>query len=95
MNIITCLIPLAVLAGCAAPSPQTKHHAAGNNEAHTAAIAACKSALALRSGQNTVFVLPVSSIPTVGGYEVFLSLKGASWLCTTDSHGNVNRLEKR
>jgi len=64
-------------------------------EAASSAVAACKSALALKSGANAVFVLPVSHVPAAGGYEVFLSLKGAQWLCTTDSRGNVNRLEQR
>lgn len=95
MNAIVRLIPLAILAGCAVPAPHGDHKADGNSEEHASAVAACKSALALRSGQNTVFVLPVSSAQTPGGYEVFLSLKGASWLCMTDSRGNVNRLDKR
>lgn len=64
-------------------------------EAASAAVAACKSALALKSGANAVFVLPVSHVPAAGGYEVFLSLRGAQWLCTTDPRGNVNRLEQR
>ncbi len=64
-------------------------------EAASAAVAACKSALALKSGANAVFVLPMSHVPAAGGYEVFLSLKGAQWLCTTDSRGNVNRLDPR
>lgn len=64
-------------------------------EAPSAAVAACKSALALKSGLNAVFVLPLSHVPAAGGYEVFLSLKGVQWLCTTDSRGNVNRLEQR
>lgn len=68
---------------------------AAAKEAATAAVAACKSALALRSGQNAVFVLPLSHVPAAGGYEVFLSLNGAQWLCTTDPRGNVNRLEQR
>ena len=95
MNAIVRLIPLVILAGCAAPAAHEDLKGGGKSEAHTSAVAACKSALALRSGQNTVFVLPVSSAQSAGGYEVFLSLQGASWLCTTDSHGNVNRLEKR
>jgi hypothetical protein len=68
---------------------------AGKTEAASAAVAACKSALALKSGQNAVFVLPLSHVPAAGGYEVLLSLKSVQWLCTTDSHGNVNRLEQR
>lgn len=78
--------------GQAAPPPAAS---AANNNAATDAVAACKSALALKSGVNTVFVLPISHVPALGGYEVFLSLKGAQWLCTTDSRGNVNRLEQR
>ncbi len=68
---------------------------AAAKEAAAAAVAACKSALALRSGQNAVFVLPLSHVPAAGGYEVFLSLTGVQWLCTTDPRGNVNRLEQR
>ena len=66
-----------------------------NKESADSAVAACKSALALKSGMNSVFVLPMSHVPAAGGYEVFLSLKGAQWLCTTDSRGNVNRMELR
>ena len=66
-----------------------------SKESAGAAVAACKSALALKSGMNSVFVLPISHAPAAGGYEVFLSLKGAQWLCTTDSRGNVNRMEQR
>jgi hypothetical protein len=69
--------------------------ASAAKEAASAAVATCKSALALKSGTNAVFVLPVSHVPAAGGYEVFLSLKGAQWLCTTDSRNNVNRLEQR
>lgn len=69
--------------------------ASAAKEAASAAVAACKSALALKSGVNAVFVLPMSHVPAAGGYEVFLSLKGAQWLCTTDSRGNVNRLDQR
>lgn len=75
------------------PAAATK--AAAAKEAAEAAVAACKSALALKSGVNAVFVLPLSHVPAAGGYEVFLSLKGAQWLCTTDPRGNVNRLEQR
>lgn len=60
-----------------------------------AAVAACKSALALKASVNPVFVLPVSHVPAAGGYEVFLSLNGKQWLCTTDSRGNVNRMDQR
>lgn len=70
-----------------------KDAAAGN--AAAAAVAACKSALALKSGQNAVFVLPLSHVAAAGGYEVFLSLKSVQWLCTTDPRGNVNRMEQR
>jgi hypothetical protein len=66
-----------------------------SKEEATAAVAACKSALALKSGVNSVFVLPLSHVAAAGGYEVFLSLKGAQWFCTTDSRGNVNRMEQR
>lgn len=91
-----------VLFGCAAaasnrsgPAASSGSMDAGAREAAASAVAACKSALALRSGQNAVFVLPISHVPAAGGYEVFLSLKGVQWLCTTDSRGNVNRLEQR
>lgn len=96
MKAFACLVPLALLVGCAGsgPSPGGRHGGA-DSEAGASAVAACKSALALRSGQNTVVVLPVSHVPSAGGYEVFLSLHGASWLCTTDARGNVNRLEAR
>lgn len=73
----------------------TARASSGTNEAASAATAACKSALALKSGVNAVFVLPMSHVPAAGGYEVFLSLNGAQWLCTTDSRGNVNRLDQR
>lgn len=76
----------------AAPAPSAKDAA---KAAADDAVAACKSALALKSGENAVFVLPVSHVPAAGGYEVFLNLKGKSWLCTTDSRGNVNRMDKR
>ncbi|WP_082582690.1 DUF3011 domain-containing protein [Frateuria sp. Soil773] len=71
------------------------HSGSTSKESADAAVAACKSALALKSGINSVFVLPVSHVPAAGGYEVFLSLKGVQWLCTTDSRGNVNRMEQR
>lgn len=81
--------------GPSAPPPAAAAPGAANNAAAADAVAACKSALALKSGTNAVFVLPISHAPAFGGYEVFLSLKGAQWLCTTDSRGNVNRLEQR
>lgn len=61
----------------------------------SAVVAACKSALALKSGMNEVFVLPLSHAAIPGGNEVFLMLQGVHWLCMTDSRGNVNRLEPR
>lgn len=73
----------------------TASTASAANEAASAAVAACKSALALKTGVNSVFVLPMSHVPAASGYEVFLSLKGVQWLCTTDSRGNVNRLDQR
>lgn len=75
-----------------APAPSAQDAA---KEAAASAVAACKSALALKSGQNAVFVLPLSHVPAAGGYQVFLSLKGVQWLCTTDSRGNVNRMDQR
>jgi hypothetical protein len=95
MKIVGWLGLFAFIAGCAAQAGAPASHVAATPEAAAAAIAACKSALALKSGENTVFVLPMSHVPAAGGYEVFLSLKGAQWLCTTDSHSNVNRLERR
>ncbi|WP_261500332.1 hypothetical protein [Acidovorax bellezanensis] len=82
------------IAGCAVQAAD-RRPAAAVPEAASAAVAACKSALALKSGANAVFVLPMSHAPIPGGYEVFLSLKGAQWLCMTDSRANVNRLESR
>lgn len=69
--------------------------AASDMQAASAAMAACKSALALKSGANALYVLPLSHVPAAGGYEVFLMLQGAQWLCATDSKGNVSRLEPR
>lgn len=83
--------PSAASGATTATAPAAKEAA---KEAASAAVAACKSALALKSGVNAVFVLPVSHVPAAGGYEVFLSLKGVQWLCTTDSRGNVNRLDR-
>lgn len=84
-----------VYSGQTAPPYTASASSAANNDSAADAVAACKSALALKSGTNAVFVLPISHAPAFGGYEVFLSLKGAQWLCTTDSRGNVNRLEQR
>ncbi|MFJ1299070.1 hypothetical protein ACILG0_03830 [Pseudomonadota bacterium AL_CKDN230030165-1A_HGKHYDSX7] len=78
--------PRAASGGSPAPAP---------GAAPEAAIAACKSALALKQSVNPVFVLPVSSAAIPGGREVFLSLKGQQWLCMTDAYGNVSRLESR
>ena len=91
------LMSFALLAGCASPNMQPQPHrtAAANTEAGAAATEACKSALALRTGTNAVYVLPISHAPYGQGQEVFLSLNQAQWLCTTDARGNVNRLERR
>jgi len=86
---------LTVDQGAGSSPPAAAAPGTANNAAAADAVAACKSALALKSGTNAVFVLPISHAPAFGGYEVFLSLKGAQWLCTTDSRGNVNRLEQR
>lgn len=88
---------LALLAGCASPGMQPQPHrpAGAPTEAGAAATEACKSALALRTGTNAVYVLPLSHAPYGQGQEVFLSLNQAQWLCTTDARGNVNRLERR
>ena len=85
----------ALMAGCAAENAaQLRRPAAAEPDA-AAAVSACKSALALKSGANAVTVIPMSHVPSAGGYEVFLSLKGVQWLCATDERGNVNRLEQR
>ncbi len=94
MKLIAWLAPLTFIAGCAVQAAD-RRPAAAVPEAASAAVAACKSTLALKSGANAVFVLPMSHAPIPGGYEVFLSLKGAQWLCMTDSRANVNRLESR
>ncbi|RIX71308.1 hypothetical protein [Acidovorax cavernicola] len=87
---------LSIEHGSAQPGPSAgAARDAAAKEAAAAAVAACKSALALKSGVNAVFVLPLSHVAAAGGYEVFLSLKGAQWLCTTDPRGNVNRVEQR
>ncbi len=89
------LMSVALLAGCAGPGMQSPRPAGANAEAAAAATAACKSALALRSGVNAIYVLPISHAPYGNGQEVFLSLHQAQWLCTTDARGNVDRLERR
>lgn len=86
---------LSIAPGGAQPAPARPAAASADKEPAAAAVAACKSALALKSGRNAVFVLPVSHVPALGGYEVFLSLDGAQWLCMTDARGNVNRLDRR
>ncbi|MFC3550587.1 hypothetical protein ACFOLC_06105 [Lysobacter cavernae] len=99
-NGICSITPAAVMrnapqSGAPASEGQSAQSSSTSKESADAAVAACKSALALKSGMNSVFVLPISHVPAAGGFEVFLSLKGAQWLCTTDSRGNVNRMEQR
>lgn len=96
MKTLLLLAGAVLLAGCAQTKTVPATPAAtGASASATAATASCKSALALRSGQDAVFVLPVSQVAAAGGYEVFLNLKGDQWLCMTDAYNNVNRLEKR
>ena len=95
MGRIAWLMSFALIAGCAGPAPHPHRPANTATDAGAAAIAACKSALALRSAANSVFVLPISHAPYGSGHEVFLSLNQAQWLCTTDARGNVDRLERR
>ena len=92
MKVVAWIAFSALMAGCAAENAaQLRRPAAAEPDA----VSACKSALALKSGANAVTVIPMSHVPSAGGYEVFLSLKGAQWLCATDERGNVNRLEQR
>lgn len=86
-------IILVALAGCAgevavpAPTGATASPADAD-----AALAACRSALALRAGVDPVFALPISSAATPAGREAFLSVEGDQWLCNTDPRGNVSGL---
>lgn len=90
------LIVTLVLSACGGTAELRQGHSEHHDgNAGQAAVEACKSALALRSGFNTVYVLPISHGPFGTGQQVFLSLHQEQWLCTTDSRGNVNRLEKR
>lgn len=86
-------LSMFLLGGCATKPAATPSTPA--SEKTTASVAACRSALALKQSVNSTLVLPLSHAPASGGTEVFLSLKGEQWLCTTDSFGNVNRLELR
>lgn len=93
---VACSLALGACAQTGAPRPGAGGGpASAAKAAPEAAIAACKSALALKQSVNPVFVLPVSSAAIPGGREVFLSLKGQQWLCMTDAYGNVSRLESR
>lgn len=88
------LVSFALLAGCAAPGVQPHGSANANAEAGAAATEACKSALALRTGANAVYVLPISHARYGQGQEVFLSLHQTQWRCTTDARGNINHLAR-
>ncbi|MGV2908051.1 hypothetical protein [Achromobacter sp. AGC25] len=87
------LVCCVLLAACAQPRTNASVPAAAVTP--DSAIAACKSALALKQSVNPVMVLPMSSAAIPGGREVFLSLNGKQWLCATDAYGNVGRLEAR
>lgn len=96
MKPLTVLLLVAALGGCAGPAPQAHRPPHPEQvESGNRAVAACKSAVALRTGANPVFVLPISHVPAAGGFEVFLSLNSHQWLCTTDPYGNVGMLERR
>lgn len=81
----------AMLAACGAPVAHTVAPIGSPNP--EAAVAACKSALAVRESVNPYMVIPMSHVAIAGGFEIFLSLQGVTWLCMTDPYNNVNSMQ--